>query len=186
MTSAANAFRPRRCFECGGRLRHIHKTVRYVESGLDNVWLNNVPAWTCGSGHEALEIPAVDQLHDVLADLIVKKSTPMVGAEMRFLRKRIGLTAQQFAGRLGISAVHLSRLENGRRGLQRTMDLLVRLFCAHTLAEARHQPCPTELTAILEQLESGEHSSTEHRIRHQELRDRKALRQEWVPASAAR
>ena len=71
MTSAANACRPRRCFECGGRLRHIHKTVQYVESGLDNVWLNNVPVWLCASGHQALNIPAVSQLHDVLADLIV-------------------------------------------------------------------------------------------------------------------
>jgi len=184
MTSAARELRPRRCFECGGRLRHVRKTVHYVESGLDNVWLNNVPVWLCASGHQALNIPAVSQLHDVLADLIVKKSTPMVGAEMRFLRKRIGLTGQQFASRLGISAVHVSRLEHGRRGLQRTTDLLVRLFCAHTLADAQHRPCPPELTAILEQLESGQHPSTEHWIRHHGLRRGKPVRQEWIPASA--
>jgi transcriptional regulator with XRE-family HTH domain len=184
MTNTANVPPRRLCFECQGRLRAERKTVHYLESGLDNVWLNNVPVWLCSNGHEELEIPAVDQLHDVLADLIVRKPTPLVGAEMRFLRKRLGLTAQQFAGRLGVTAVHLSRLENGRRGLQRTMDLLVRLFCAHTLAEKQHRPCPPELTTILQQLEALPHSVAEHRLRHRRTRSKGTLRQEWVPASA--
>jgi putative zinc finger/helix-turn-helix YgiT family protein len=173
----------RRCFECGELLRAEYKTVPYPESGLDNVSLANVPVWACVNGHEELEIPAVDELHDLLADIIIRKPTPLVGAEVRFLRKRLELTAREFAGRLGITSVHLSRLENGRRGLQRSMDLLVRLYCAHTLSVQHQRPCPPELISVLQQLEALQTIDAEHRVRHRRRTGRNPS-PEWVEADA--
>jgi len=174
----------RLCFECGKRLRLERDTVHYEESGLNNVWLANVPVWRCANGHEELEIPAVDELHDLLADVIIRKAVPLVGQEVRFLRKRLEFTAQQFAVRIGVTPVHLSRLENGRRALQRQMDLLVRLYCAHLLAQKRQQPCPAELTSILAQLESGVASVSEHRFRHRRSSKKGAVQQEWTASPA--
>jgi len=175
--------RRRQCFDCGEPLRVELKTVPYPESGLANVRLANVPVWVCANGHEELEIPAIDELHDLLADIIIRKPTPLVGAEVRFLRKRLELTAREFAARLGITAVHLSRLENGRRGLQRSKDLLVRLYCAHTLSVQRHRPCPLEPISILQQLEALQATDAEHRVRHRRRTGRESS-PEWVEADA--
>ena len=183
MTNRLPAHRRRRCFECGEPLRAEHKTLSYPESGLDNVCLANVPGWVCANGHEELEIPAIDELHDLLADIIIRKSTPLVGAEVRFLRKRLELTAREFAERLGMTSVHLSRLENGRRELQRSKDLLVRLYCAHTLSVQHRRPCPPELIGILQQLEAMEPKDIEHRVRHRRRAGRGSS-PEWVESDA--
>ena len=107
----------------------------------------------------------------------------VTSSEVRFLRKRLDLTARELAGRLGITSVHLSRLENGRRGLQRSMDLLVRLYCARTLSVQHQRPCPPELISILQQLEALQTIDAEHRVRH---RRRTGLKSspEWVEADA--
>ena len=47
----------------------------YPESGLNNVQLVNVPVWVCANGHEELEIPAVTELHELLAHMIVREET---------------------------------------------------------------------------------------------------------------
>ena len=86
----------------------------YPESGLDNVQLANVPVWVCENGHEELEIPAITQLHDLLTHLIIRKPARLTGREIRFLRRRAELSAQEFACRIGISPQHLSRLENDK------------------------------------------------------------------------
>lgn len=174
----------RRCFDCGAWLHVESKTVPYPESGLDNVVLVNVPMWVCPNRHEELEIPAVDQLHDLLADLIIRKPGCLMGAEIRFLRQRLDLSARQFATRLGITSVHLSRLENGRRLVPRPLDLLVRLFAAHSLAERRGTACPQDLTTVLHGLESAPAQQTGHRLRHESISRRKCAHQEWVPIAS--
>ena len=175
--------RHRRCFECGEPLRVELKTVPYPESGIANVSLANVPVWTCVNGHDELEIPAVDELHDLLADIVIRKPAALVGAEVRFLRKRLELTAREFAARLGMSPVHLSRLENGRRGLKRPTDLLIRLYCAHWLSALQHRSCAPGLIATLQQLEAMQAEDPEHRIRHRRRTGRECS-PEWVEADA--
>ena len=84
----------RRCVECGEPQQLTRETVPYPESGLDNVQLLNVPVWVCPNKHEELEVPAVEELHNLLAHMIVRQPSPLSGRDIRFIRRRLGLTAR--------------------------------------------------------------------------------------------
>jgi len=164
-TTAARRKPERRCTECGAVQHETRQTVMYPESGLDNVQLVNVPVWVCENGHEELEIPAITQLHDLLTHVIIRKPARLTGREIRFIRRRAELSAQEFACRIGISPQHLSRLENDKGKKTRTLDLLIRLGIA-TLIAARHgQPLPDDLAPLVDQLEAAFDVGT-HRLKH--------------------
>jgi DNA-binding transcriptional regulator YiaG len=57
--------------------------------------------------------------------LIPRKFTP---AEIKFVRKAVGLKATELADLLGISAEHLSRCENGDRALSISAEKLLRVI----------------------------------------------------------
>ena len=144
----------RRCAECGEPQTVVRKTVPYPESGLDNVQLSNVPVWTCANGHEEIQIPSVIELHELLAHMIIRKPAPLVGAEVKFLRKRLRLTAKEFACRIGLTDVRLSQLENRIVPLPKRGDLLIRLVVAALISTRDGKPFPTDLGHLIEQFES--------------------------------
>jgi DNA-binding transcriptional regulator YiaG len=153
----------RRCTECGEPQRQVRQSVGYPESGLDNVQLINVPVWVCINGHEELEVPSVRQLHELLAHLIIRKPAPLTGAEIKFLRRRIGIQGKEFAERIGITPQALSRVENGRPVHHRT-NLLIRLSAAALLAARDNKPMPADLAPLVSKLEAWDVGS--HRLRH--------------------
>jgi len=170
----------RRCTECGAVQHETRQTVKYPESGLDNVQLANVPVWVCENRHEELEIPAITQLHDLLTHLIIRKPARLTGREIRFIRRRAELSAQEFACRIGISPQHLSRLENDKGKKTRTLDLLIRLGIA-TLIAARHgKPLPGDLAPLVDQLEAAFDVGT-HRLTHL---DQALPEHQWEETSA--
>lgn len=158
---------PRRCVECGLPQELAHTTVMYPESGLKNVQLSNVPAWKCAEGHEEIEIPAVQELHELLAHLIIRKPAPIVGPEIKFLRRRVGMSAKEFAGRIGLSPVRLSQLENLQTRIHKRADLLIRLSMAALIASRDAKPFPNDLGHFVDQLEQGWDVGT-HRLKHNE------------------
>ena len=159
MTSA------RRCTECGASQHEECCRTEYPESGLDNVELHNVPVWVCENHHRELVIPAVTQLHELLAHMIIRKPAPLNGHEIRFLRKRLAMPATEFARRIALSPVHLSRLENGRRGISKPYDLLIRLGCAALLAERDNKPIPSDLAKLVDDCETA-WAIGRHQVRH--------------------
>ena len=161
--------RPMRCGECGEPMRSERSTIPYPESGLDNVFLNNVPVWRCPNQHQEYEIPAAQQLHDVLAEVIIEKPGPLIGPEIRYLRKHLGLNAVDFSGYLGINPVSLSRIENMKRGVTSTIDRLVRLLFAQLVAAHQNAPHPKSLLTILEGLKQGTFPVTDHQIEHLDI-----------------
>lgn len=142
--------------------------VDYPESGLSNVQLMNVPVWTCEESHREIEIPATEELHDLLAELIVRKPGPLSASEVRFVRRQLKLSAKEFGARIGLSQVHVSRIENGKRRVPRATNLLLRLFFAQQLASRRNRPFPRELEPVLDQLEQLLDVG-EHRLKHVDL-----------------
>lgn len=155
-----------RCVECGEPLFVELVTTPYPESGLSNVVLQNIPMWRCANGHEEVEIPALRQLHEVLTFQILRKPASLSGEEVRFLRKRIGMSAREFGAHLGIHHVTVSRLEHGKRRLLRPLDLLIRLFCAQFIAAKRGLQLPDDLLPILEELEQRGLDLGQHRFEH--------------------
>ncbi len=154
----------RRCAECGAAQHIERRTTDYPESGLANVQLINVPVWVCERGHEELEVPAVNQLHELLASMVVRKPARLSGAEIKFLRKRVGLSGKTFAERIGITPVQLSRLETGARPVTQRTDLLIRLAIAAFMAARDAKAFPADLTPFIDKLEAWDIGS--HRLRH--------------------
>ena len=155
----------RRCTQCGLPQRVEPTTTDYRESGLDNVQLINVPMWVCHDGHEEIQIPAVNQLHVLLTHLIMRKPARLTGKEIRFLRTELGFSSKQFAERIALTPVHLSRLETGSRRTNRRMDLLVRLSVAAEFSTRENKPFPPDLGPLVTALEQAWDIGS-HRVRH--------------------
>lgn len=104
------------------------KPYHYLDSGLSNVFLIGIKYWTCKTcGAAAAEIPAPTQLMNVIAESIVMKPGILSGEEIKFLRKRAGKKASDFAEMIGRTPEHLSKLETGKLKLTEPIDKLIRL-----------------------------------------------------------
>jgi transcriptional regulator with XRE-family HTH domain len=78
-------------------------------------------------------IPRIEELHDLIAGMVVKKVGHLSGDEIRFLRKHAGYPAKDFADLLRINASHLSRVENGHTAsLGKQADILARAIVIAT------------------------------------------------------
>ncbi len=155
----------RRCTECGQPQTVVRQTVMYPESGLSNVQLSNVPVWMCVNRHEEVEIPRVQELHELMAHLILRKPAAIVGPEIKFLRRRVAMSAKDFAVRIGLSAVRLSQIENAKRPIPKRVDLLIRLSIAALIAARDAKPFPNDLAHFIDQLEQSWDLGT-HRLTH--------------------
>jgi putative zinc finger/helix-turn-helix YgiT family protein len=111
--------------ECRATIEHPY---RFLDSGLSNVYLAGIRYWKCKDcGSEAAEIPAVAQLMSVIAKAVVMKAPLLIGEEIRFLRKRLGKRAIDFAQLINKTPEHLSKLENDQVPIPEETDKLIRL-----------------------------------------------------------
>lgn len=102
---------------------------RYKESGLDNVYLDNIEVLVCNQcGEESPFIPRILDLHAVIAREVVLQPAPLRGQDVRFLRKQLGMRAKEWAGLLRVDAATLSRWENGDQQIGSQSDLLFRFL----------------------------------------------------------
>ncbi len=115
------------CRECGGKAHVVRKDYRFIESGLNNVFLKDIEVVVCsGCKGESPRIPNHDDLIRTIAVALVDKPYELAGYEVRFLRKYLGEGSISFAKMLGIDRSHLSRVENGAMAISRQTDRLVR------------------------------------------------------------
>ncbi len=98
----------------------------YTECGLNNVWLTNGFNRINVDGETAVSISDADQLHEAIGRALANKPY-LTGAELRFLRKEIGLSQKRLADLLGTTEQTVSLWE--RRGrIPKGYDRLVRLL----------------------------------------------------------
>ena len=102
----------------------------YTESGLQNVWLIGVEIFTCECGENFAFIPCAQELHKLLAEILITKEEQLSGREIRFLRKHLGLKAKDFAKHLGVRNVTVSRWEQEETIPPEPIDRLIRFFYA--------------------------------------------------------
>jgi len=118
------------CIECdyskplkGARI--IHK---YKESGLDYITLAGIEEFKCPQcGAVYFEIPKVRQLHKLISNMIMQKASILTGPEIRFLRKELGYSTEQFGRLISYDSKTLSRIENGHQKVTPTFDKLIRM-----------------------------------------------------------
>ena len=122
--------------DCRRSLRKRRATLenpyRFVDSGLPNVYLAGIRYGICRvCGMQSADIPAVKNLMMLLGRTIVESDAPLTGAEIRFLRKRLGIKSSEFAKIIGVSSEQVSRWENGRNQPEESADKLIRVFYCH-------------------------------------------------------
>lgn len=104
---------------------HYH----YHESGLPNIILKGVTVRRCPACNEfEVVIPRVTELHQIIALAVVRKTTRLTGAEVRFLRKFLGLSGVDFAGRMGVSPEAVSKWEHEKDPIGGQSDRLLRMM----------------------------------------------------------
>jgi DNA-binding transcriptional regulator YiaG len=123
-----------RCDDCNIEMRVDRATrenpYRFDRCGLDNVFLIGIERYVCPRCKAIYPmIPRIQELHAVIASILIEKSGSLTGQELRYLRKWIGVEAQVFADLLQVRPEHLSKVENGRIAkLGATADRLARVY----------------------------------------------------------
>ncbi len=117
-----------KCYRCGKKTKKVMKDYPYLESGLDNVVLKDLPVYFCECGEEMPVLEGLDTLHVEIADAIAFKSSPLTGGEARFLRKQTVMKAKELAEVMGVTKVTVSRWENAAANLGAGSDRLLRLI----------------------------------------------------------
>jgi len=101
----------------------------FTDVGLPDVYLTGIRYFVCQVCKQIVkvEIPALKGLLDAIARAIVMKESSLTGGQARYLRKRLGWKAVDFAGILRATPEQLSRWENGHNELSGATDRLIRL-----------------------------------------------------------
>lgn len=100
----------------------------FADAGLSNVYLTGIRVFVCQVCQRAKpEIPALKELLDEIASAVVSKQSALTGEQARYLRKRLGFKATDFAAILDSSPEQLSRWENEHNGMGGATDRLIRL-----------------------------------------------------------
>jgi DNA-binding transcriptional regulator YiaG len=127
----------------------LEHPYHFLDSGLSNVYLLGIKYWTCEQcDRQAAEIPALEELMSVMAKSVVMKPALLKGEEIRFLRKRIGKKASEFAELINKTPEHLSKLENDQVSLPEETDKLIRLTYGMLCGD---QQLLVDIAAIAEQ-----------------------------------
>ncbi len=118
-----------KCHTCKSEMICDKTVFHYRESGLEYVYLEGVDVYRCtGCDEEIINIPNIPDLHNFIGVSIIKKDSPLTGAEIRFLRKNAGMSALLMAEYMGVDNATISRWENGKQDVTPSHDRLVRLI----------------------------------------------------------
>lgn len=113
--------------ELGRSVRAHH----YTECGLANIFLKNIEVDTCPAcGEEVIHVPAIADLHRLIARRLVTKQGALAPDEIRFLRKQLGWGADDFARQMFVTEGTVAAWEGGRARLGEAHEILLRMFVA--------------------------------------------------------
>jgi len=122
----------KKCNDCGRAVTVEHDAVqRYDFGGLPHVELHGLEVTRCPAcGMQEVDIPRIEQLHMLLATHFINLTRGLAPVEIRFLRKHIGLSTNDFAKCMGVSRETVSRWETGNKPMGSQADRLMRLLVA--------------------------------------------------------
>lgn len=123
-----------KCPQCRTPMQVTRENRRWSASGLPNVVLVDVEVRRCPEcGEEMLAIPRIEELHRVLAMEIISRPGRLSPPEIRFLRKWLGWSGQDFAKHFGVTPKTVSHWErvDDPDPMSSTAERLLRLAVAH-------------------------------------------------------
>lgn len=105
----------------------------YTESGLSNVYISGIAVELDDDGDEIITIPAINELHHVIALGIVSHNKGISGDELRFLRTEMGLTQAELAETVHRDKQSIGRWERGDVELDSSAEALIRRLAIEKL-----------------------------------------------------
>ena len=117
--------------------RHLPKPYHFKASGLPNVYLRN--GVKIERDPDYGELITIDHLPDLIMAIafsLVRKPERLTGAEMRFLRKRMGATQSDLGAELWVSEQTVANYEKGKTDAGPADRALRFLFLAHVADDA--------------------------------------------------
>ncbi|MBD8651461.1 helix-turn-helix domain-containing protein [Rhizobium sp. CFBP 13726] len=105
----------------------------YTECGLTNVFIAGIEVQVDDDGDEVITIPAVNELHMVIADGIVRHEKGITGEELRFLRTEMGLTQAELAGFVNRDKQSVGRWERGEVEIDSLAETMIRRLAIEKL-----------------------------------------------------
>jgi putative zinc finger/helix-turn-helix YgiT family protein len=144
------------CTNCGEQVTPERRNYRYAESGLSNFVLQGIEVADCPNcGNSDVIIPRMAKIHRAIALALANSPARLTGEQLRFLRKHLGLTGDQFGRYLHTDRTKISKWERGEDRIGPANDRLVRLLAAALDGELR--PCVSAVAEHLPEIsdESG-------------------------------
>lgn len=111
----------------------------YIESGLDNVFINGLEPIIDDEGDEVITINSIAALHVEIARGIVTRDGSMTGNELRFLRSEMGMTQMQLASVVNKEGQTVGRWERDEFPIDPNAETLIRRMAGEKLIEAFDQ-----------------------------------------------
>jgi putative zinc finger/helix-turn-helix YgiT family protein len=122
------------CAICGYDTVTVTEKYRYKESGLDTVIVEGVTIDKCKNGHEFVQLPGLDFVDEYISIKLLEKPSTLTGPEFRFLRQTLDLTINELSASLGVRRMTVSRWENGKVPVPKSIDQLIRLHVLRNLS----------------------------------------------------
>lgn len=121
------------------RVASRDEPYRYTLGGLPRLRLIGITVHRCPKcSFDVPSIPQIEGLHRLITLQLLRKPAPLDGEEIRFLRKRIGLSQTLFARYLQMHQESLSRIERGERAIGDTTERWLRSVVAGYELNKRH------------------------------------------------
>lgn len=115
------------CSHCGAEGRMVRGDYEFKETGLRDLVLLDIELMKCGKcGNVDPILHQVDELMHIAVVAVLQKPYRLRGEELRFLRKHIDLSQEEFAKLLRVNKTTLSKWENNDDPIGVQSDLLAR------------------------------------------------------------
>ncbi len=117
------------CLVCGAQTRIQRENFLYDACGLPYITLVGVEVRRCPQcGEYEVAIPHIEDLHKAIAHALIRKTSRLTPAEIRYLRKHLGWSGVDFAKHMGTAPETVSRWESGADPIGPQADRLLRLM----------------------------------------------------------
>ena len=116
-----------RCSACDNKASIVRERYRFSECGLPNVVLLGIEVIRCAKcGNRDPIIPRVNDLMRLLAVAVVAMPQKLAGEEVRFLRKFLKMSGDDFSSLIHVDKTTLSKWENNEQAVGDQSDRLIR------------------------------------------------------------
>jgi len=126
------------CYKCGKPLNRHLEDYPYLISGLSNVVLPNTPIYRCSDlecGSYEVEITSTRKIHIIITVKILFKLDGLIGPEIRFLRKELDVTTEDWAIILDLDEQKLIDLEKQNSKIDFSLDKNIREKCLEIIED---------------------------------------------------